>query len=161
GRGKRPVINVNWDDAEAYATWLSRKTGKTYRLLSGAEGEYVTRAKTTTPFWWGPRITPKQANYNGSADRYKGGGSKGEYRQRTVPVDSFDPNPWGLYNVHGNVREWTEDCSDSGTPVDGRPRTTGDCGKRVSRGGSWFDDPPFLRSAYRYTRKALDRYSIL
>jgi formylglycine-generating enzyme required for sulfatase activity len=65
----------------------------------------VTRAGTTTPFWWGSSITPKQANYESNAEPYRGGGSKGEYRKRTVPVDSFEPNPWGLYNVHGNVRE--------------------------------------------------------
>ena len=81
GRGKRPVINVNWDDAKAYATWLSRKTGKTYRLLSEAEREYVTRAGTTTPFWWGSSITPKQANYDGSVEPYKGGGSTGRVPQ--------------------------------------------------------------------------------
>jgi len=146
GRGKHPVINVNWDDARAYTVWLSRKTGKTYRLLSGAEGEYATRAGKTTPFWWGSSITPKQANYDGNYTY--AGGSTGEYRQRTVPVDSFDPNPWGLYNVHGNVQEWTEDCVDSGTPVDGRPRATGDCSKRVVRGGSWVTQPARLRSAH-------------
>ena len=130
GRGKHPVINVSWDNAKAYPAWLSKKTGKAYRLLSEAEREYVTRAGTTTPFWWGSSITPKQANYDGSADPYKGGGSKGEYRQRTEPVDSFEANPWGLYNVHGNVWEWTEDCwndSNTGNPGDGRARTTGTC----------------------------------
>jgi len=150
GRGKRPVINVNWDDARAYAAWLSRKTGKTYRLLSEAEREYVTRAGTMTPFWWGSSITTKQANYEGKYTY--AGGAKGEYRLRTVPVDSFAPNPWGLYNVHGNVSEWTEDCwndSNIGNPGDGRPRTTGDCSRRVVRGGAWYSFPQFLRSAYR------------
>ena len=94
GRGNHPVIMVHWDDAKAYATWLSRKTRKTYRLLSEAEREYVTRAGTTTAFWWGPSITPKQANYDGNFT-YRGG-SKGEYRRRTVLVDNFEPNPWGL-----------------------------------------------------------------
>jgi len=153
GRSKHPVINVDWDDAKAYAAWLSRKTGKSYRLLSEAEREYVTRASTTTPFWWGSSITPTQANYNGSADPYTGGGSKGEYRQRTVPVDSFEPNPWGLYNVHGNVWEWTADCwndSNSGNPGDGRARATGDCGMRVVRGASWVNNPRVLRSAFRF-----------
>src|SRR5215475_3594902 len=68
GRGMRPVINVKWDEAKTFVGWLSRRTGKTYRLLSEAEREYVARAGTTTPFWWGSSITPKQANYNGSAD---------------------------------------------------------------------------------------------
>jgi formylglycine-generating enzyme required for sulfatase activity len=160
GRGKNPVINVNWDDAKAYAAWISGKTGKTYRLLSEAEREFMARAGTTTAFWWGFSITPKQANYDGSAEPYKGGGSKGEYRKRTVPVDSFAPNPWGLYNVHGNVWEWTEDCWDaskSGDLGDGRARTTGDCAKRVVRGGSWSYNPHSLRSAYRGWNYAGDR----
>jgi len=117
GRGKHPVININWDDAKAYTAWLSRKTDKTYRLLSETEREYVTRTGTTAPFWWGSWITPNPANYDGSADPYIGGGSKGEYRHRTVPVDTFEANPWGLYNVHGNVWEWTEDCWKRATPA--------------------------------------------
>lgn len=152
GRGKRPVINVNWNDGKAYASWLSSKTGKSYRLLSEAEREYVTRAGTTTPFWWGSSISPTQVNYHGHATPYQGGGSKGEYRARTVPVDSFAANPWGLYNVHGNVWEWTEDCwndNHSGNPGNGSARTSGDCGRRVLRGGSWVDIPLYLRSAYR------------
>jgi formylglycine-generating enzyme required for sulfatase activity len=150
GRGRHPVDGVNWKDAEAYVAWLSHKTGKVYRLLSEAEREYVTRAGTTTPFWWGSSITPTQANYNGNI--YAGGGSKGEYRKRTLPVDSFEPNPWGLYQVHGNVWELTEDCwneSNTSNPGDGSARTTGDCSKRVVRGGSWSLNPLYLRSAYR------------
>jgi formylglycine-generating enzyme required for sulfatase activity len=137
GRGNRPVINVDWDDANAYAKWLS---GKTYRLLSEAEREYVTRADRITPFWWGSQITPEQANY------------KGGYRQRTVPVDSFEANPWGLFNVHGNVLEWTADCwndSNIDNPGNGSARTTGDCTQRVVRGGAWSFDPQFLRAAGR------------
>jgi formylglycine-generating enzyme required for sulfatase activity len=144
GRGNRPVINVNWDDAKAYAAWLSRKTGKTYRLLSETEREYVTRAGTTTPFWWGSSITPNQANYNG--------GPNGEFRNRTVRVDSFEANPWGLFNVHGNVWDWTEDCwndSNQGNPGNGNARTTGDYGWRVVRGGSWGVVPQVLRAALR------------
>ena len=82
--------------------WLTQKTGRSYRLLSEAEWEYACRAGTKTPFWWGSSITPDQANYDGNYT-YDGGGSKGEYRQKTLPVDSFEPNPWGLYQVHGNV----------------------------------------------------------
>jgi formylglycine-generating enzyme required for sulfatase activity len=152
GRGKHPVIQVNWDDAKSYAAWLSRKTGQTYRLLSEAEREYVTRAGTTTPFWWGSSITPEQANFFGRAEPYKGGGAKGEDRRRTMPVDSFEPNPWGLYQVHGNVFEWTEDCwndSNNGNPGDGSARTTGECSRRVLRGGDWVKPPHYLRSAYR------------
>jgi formylglycine-generating enzyme required for sulfatase activity len=145
------VINVSWDDAKAYVAWLAKKTGKPYRLPSEAEREYVTRAGTTTPFWVGATISTSQANYDGSSTYGKG--VKGEDRARTLPIDSFAPNPWGLYQVHGNVWEWTEDCSVltyKGAPDDGSARTGGDCGGvHIQRGGSW-EDPPFeLRSAVR------------
>lgn len=152
GRGDRPVINVRWDDAKAYVSWLSTKTGKTYRLLSEAEREYVARAGTTAPFWWGSSITPEQANYAGSVDPYEGGGKKGANRQKTLPVKSFKPNPWGLYQVHGNVREWVEDCfhgSYNGAPADGSAWKTGECADRVLRGGSWANNPQRLRAAWR------------
>ena len=150
--GSHPVVCVNWSDAQAYVAWLSKQTGKRYRLLSEAEREYVTRAGTKTPFWWGSSITPEQANYDGSVDPYKGGGAKGEYRQKTLPVKSFKPNPWGLYQVHGNVWEWVEDCwhgNYEGAPADGSAWTTGDCKYRVLRGGSWNSDPQDLRAAFR------------
>jgi formylglycine-generating enzyme required for sulfatase activity len=162
GRGDRPVINVSWDDAKAYAGWLSTKTGKSYRLLSEAEREYVTRAGTATPFWWGSSITPDQANYDGNY--VYAGGSKGEYRQRTLPVKSFKPNPWGLYQVHGNVWEWVQDCwvdSYKDAPSDGSARATGDCARRVLRGGSWGDYPRNLRSAYRFRFSPDSRYNYL
>jgi formylglycine-generating enzyme required for sulfatase activity/uncharacterized caspase-like protein len=151
GRGKRPVVNVGWDDAQAYVAWLSKKTGRTYRLLSEAEREYVTRAGTTGPFWWGSSMSTRQANYDATATPY-GNSRKGEFRQRTVAVDSFQPNPWGLYQVHGNVWEWTEDCWNdnyNGAPADGSAWTAGDCSRRVLRGGSWYDLPWQLRSAHR------------
>jgi len=128
GRGTRPVINVSWHDAKSYVEWLSKRTGKTYRLPSESEREYFARAGTTTTFWWGSSITPDQANYH-SWNSFAGGPT-GEYRRRTVPVASFEPNPWGLYNVHGNVREWVEDCwngSNLGNPGDGTARTATMC----------------------------------
>jgi formylglycine-generating enzyme required for sulfatase activity len=156
GRGRRPVINVSWDDAKLYINWLNAKTGKTYRLLSEAEREYVTRAGTTTPFWWGLSITTKQANYNS--------GSK-EYRQQTVPVDSFEANPWGLFNVHGNVFEWCEDVwhgNYDGVPTDGSAWLEGgDDSLRVVRGGSWGSNPRGLRSADRDGGTTDDRYNVL
>jgi formylglycine-generating enzyme required for sulfatase activity len=152
GRGRRPVINVSYDDAKRYVGWLSRKTGTPYRLLSEAEREYVARAGTSTPFWWGASITPRQANYRASI-AYEGGGSTGEYRQKTLPVDSFQPNGWGLQNVHGNVWEWTDDCwniGNDGNPGNGSPRYgRADCDRRVRRGGSWESGPKYLRSATR------------
>ncbi len=151
-----PVIRISWDDAKAYAAWLAKITGRPYRLLTEAEWEYVARAGTTTPFWWGSSITPEQANYDGNYV-YAGGGSKGEFRGRTVPVGSFDPNPWGLYNVHGNVWEWCEDAwhnTYQGAPTDGSAwisvtASSRQHSRRVVRGGSWSRDPEFLRSALR------------
>jgi len=155
GRGRRPAINVSWDDAQAYVAWLSASTGKAYRMLSEAEHEYVTRAGTATPFWWGDFISPRQANYDGSYTY--GGGPTGEYRQRTLTVDSFQPNPWGFYQVHGNVKEWTQDCyhsSYAGAPADGTPWLSGDCRSHVLRGGSWNNDPWFLRATVRNSLSA-------
>lgn len=147
---RHPVVCVSWDDANAYVNWLSGKTGLSYRLLSDAEREYATRAGTITLYWWGNLITSAQANYNGHI--YRTGGTVGQFRQRTVPVDSFAANPWGLYNVHGNVWDWTEDCwnaGNSGNPGNGIPRTNGDCGRRVIRGGSWEDVYGHLEAADR------------
>jgi formylglycine-generating enzyme required for sulfatase activity len=151
GRGRRPVINVSWEDATTYVGWLSRETGKSYRLLSEAEWEYCCRAGTATPFWWGSSISASQANYDGNYTY--GGGSKGEYRERTVPVDSFAANPFGLYQVHGNVWEWVEDCwhkdYSGNPPSDGSVWPGGDPSSRVLRGGSWVGIPQYLRSAIR------------
>jgi formylglycine-generating enzyme required for sulfatase activity len=146
-----PVVCINWDDANAYTAWLSQTTGKPYQLLSEAEREYVTRAGTSTPFWWGSSITPDHANYDGSFV-YEGGGSKGEWRQSTVPVVRFEPNPWGLYNVHGNVWEWCEDVFHYNyvdAPVDGSARQDGNAKLHVLRGGSWHNRPRSLRAAHR------------
>jgi formylglycine-generating enzyme required for sulfatase activity len=158
GRGRHPVINVSWNDAKAYVAWLSDKTGKSYRLLSEAEREYVTRAASLTPFWWGSSISPQQANYNGT---YTYAGSpKGQNRKRTIAVDSFQPNPWGLYQVHGNVWDWTEDCyhdSYVGAPADGSAWMVGDCKLRTLRGGSLFNAPGFLRAAVRGTGTPVNR----
>ncbi|MGP0092869.1 MAG: SUMF1/EgtB/PvdO family nonheme iron enzyme [Xanthobacteraceae bacterium] len=139
GRGRLPVINVSWNDAQAYAAWLSKKTGKIYRLLSEAEREYVTRAGKPTLFWSGASITAKEANYDGT-------------NRKTLPADAFVPNPFGLYQVHGNVWEWVADCyheNYAGAPSDGSAWSSADCSRRVLRGGSWRDSARFLRSAAR------------
>jgi formylglycine-generating enzyme required for sulfatase activity len=148
---RHPVLCVSLSDAKAYASWLSSRTGKAYRLLSEAEREYVTRAGTGTPFWWGSSISTDQANYDGRTANAPG--AKGEWRQSTVPVVTFRPNPWGLYGVHGNVWDWTDDCwneANAGNPGDGTARHTGDCTWRVVRGGAWNYPPGDLRSAHRY-----------
>ena len=143
-----PVVCVNLDDAKAYAAWASKQTGRPYRLPSEAEWEYVMRAGTTTPFWWGVTITTTQANYNGNL--IYPGGAKGEFRQRTVS-SAFKPNAWGIYGL-GNAAEWTEDCwnaSYEGALADGSALANGDCSVHVVRGGSWASDPSLLRSAAR------------
>jgi formylglycine-generating enzyme required for sulfatase activity len=146
GRGRRPVINVSWDDANAYVAWLSKKTGKPYRLLTGAEYEYATRAGTQTAYPWGNDVGTNNANCHAC-------GSQWDARQ-TAPVGSFAANGFGLYDMVGNVREWTEDCYHEryiGAPTDGSAWIEGaDCSRRVVRSGSWLLAPAFLRSAYRY-----------
>jgi formylglycine-generating enzyme required for sulfatase activity len=146
GRGRRPVINVSWDDAKAYVAWLSKKTGKSYRLLSGAEYEYATRAGTQTAYPWGNDIGTNNANCHAC-------GSQWDARQ-TAPVGSFAPNGFGLYDMVGNIEQWMEDCyheSYSGAPTDGSAWIEGaDCSNRIVRAGSWFFAPAFLRSAKRY-----------
>ena len=146
-----PTVCVSWNDAQAYIQWLSRISGKSYRLLSEAEREYAARGGTQTAFWWGDSITTSQANYNGNVSY--NGSPEGQYRQATVPVNGFNANPYGLYNMHGNVWEWTQDCwheNYAGAPTDGSAWTTGCSGNyRVLRGGSWFVIPAYLRSAIR------------
>ena len=148
GRGQQPLINVSWDDAKTYLTWLSQKTGKTYRLLSEAEREYVTRAGTSGPFWWGSAISTDQANYFGGF-----GNRPTSFREKPIPGNSFTPNPWGLYQLHGNVWDWVEDCYHDGymgAPSDGSAwLTDGNCVSRVLRGGSWAENPEVLRAAVR------------
>ena len=145
GRGTRPVVNVSWEDAQAYVAWLTAETGEPYRLPSEAEWEYAARAGTTTAYSWGNEIGNNRANCNGC-------GSRWDFEQ-TAPTGSFGANAWGLHDMHGNVYEWVEDCwheNYARAPSDGTAWTGGgDCSRRVLRGGSWFIDPRFLRSADR------------
>ena len=137
GRGSRPVINVSWDDAVAYAQWLSGETGERYRLPSEAEWEYAARAGTETDFWWGNEIRQAGEVWANCRDC----GSEWDSRQ-TAPVGSFQPNDFGVYDTAGNVWEWVQDCSEAAGGG-------GDCAPRVIRGGSWFNAPWSLRSAFR------------
>ncbi len=156
GRGRRPVIDVSFNDAKQYTDWLSNKTGKDYRLLSEAEWEYAARGQTKTsepsdPFSTGETISYRQANYD--ANFTYGSGQQGAYRQKTTDVGSFQKNAFGLYDMHGNVWEWVQDCyrpSYEGAPADGSPVLFSRCELRVLRGGAWNYHPKLLRSAYRY-----------
>ncbi|MBV8105386.1 MAG: formylglycine-generating enzyme family protein [Hyphomicrobiales bacterium] len=147
GRGKRPTINVSWDDAQTYVKWLSWWTGRSYRLLSEAEYEYAARAGSEKKYPWGDDIEldgKPMANCDGC-------GSQWDSKQ-TAPVGSFPANAFGLYDMVGNVWEWTEDCwhkNYNGAPADGSVWKSDDCNLRVVRGGSWYDSPVNLRSADR------------
>lgn len=144
GRGRRPVINVSWNDAQAYATWLSRKTGKHYRLPSEAEFEYATRAGSTTAFWWGQDFVTGNANCDGCGTQWG--------NVETAPVGSFKPNAFGLYDMVGNVSKWVQDLwhdNYEGAPQDGSAWETGDPKRRVLRSGSWFNNKGFMHSGYR------------
>lgn len=154
GRGSQPVIYVSWEDAQAYVKWLSEKTGARYRLLSEAEWEYAARgcreACPSTPFWFGAGISRDKVNYD-SLYAYEGS-ERAQPLRRTIAADSGKPNPFGLLHVHGNVREWVEDCWNrnlDGQPRDGSARTKGACLEHVVRGGSWKDEPKDVRSAKR------------
>jgi formylglycine-generating enzyme required for sulfatase activity len=146
GRGRRPVINVSWGDATAYVGWLSRETGKSYRLLSEAEWEYCCRAGTATAYSFGDTIDNNQAQFSES---------------KTAEVGSFPPNLWGFYDMHGNVWEWCEDSWHrdyrGNPPTDGSVWPGGDASFRVLRGGSWGGNPRDLRSAYRDRNLSDDR----
>jgi len=146
GRGDRPVINVSWNDAKLYVAWLSRITGKPYRLLSEADWEYAARAGSTTAYSWGDDIGKANANCYGC-------GSQWDDKQ-TAPAGSFKPNGFGLYDMHGNVWQWVEDAyhdSYRGAPNDGSTWIEGgDTSRRVIRGGSWRNGPTGLRAAIRY-----------
>lgn len=156
-----PVSCVSWQDASAYVSWLSHRTGKQYRLLTEAEWEYAARAGTTTMRFWGDdgnracdyangadlttvAQVPAARNWDAArcTDRYA----------YTAPIGSYRANAFGLYDMLGNVGEWTQDCWNanySGAPVDGSAWAAGDCSMRVVRGGSWDDAPTGLRAAYR------------
>ena len=147
GRGRQPVINVSWEDAQAYVSWLARKTAKPYRLLSEAEWEYAARGGTTTRYPWGDDPGTNRANFLGSGSKWSGG-------PRSAPVGSFAPNRFGLHDMIGNVFEWVQDCMHrtyDGAPSDGSAWESGDCSLRVTRGGSFdLDDLEWLvRAAFR------------
>ena len=157
---RHPAACVSWDDASAYARWLSQRTGKPYRLLTEAEWEYAARAGTTTARFWGD--ADLSCGYANGADlttaaQVPGAGTWtvancNDRYAYTAPVGSYRANSFGLYDMLGNVEEWTQDCWNpnySGAPTDGSAWAGGDCSLRAVRGGSWDDAPVGLRAAYR------------
>ena len=162
GRGRQPVINVSWNEAKRYAAWLSLMTGKDYRLLSESEWEYAARARMATAYSFGDNYPPsaKICEYANFADislkkaapTYQTSDICDDGNAVPAEVGSYKPNGFGLYDMHGNVFQWTEDCyakTYQSAPIDGSPFTTLNCSLRVLRGGSWSKVPQFLRSASR------------
>ena len=152
GRGNRPVMKVSFEDAQAYAAWLSKRVGDAFRLPSEAEWEYAARAGSAGKYWWGEEVrrgkdSEVMANCGGCGSRWD--------NKQTAPVGSFAANPFGLVDMHGNVWEWTTDCWHGNydkAPTDGsawEKEAGGDCAQRVVRGGSWFIEPAGVRSALR------------
>jgi len=155
-----PVESVSWDEVQVFLQRANTHIpNRVIRLPSEAEWEYACRAGTHTPFSFGNTITPKQVNYDGNSSYHNG--NKGVYREKTVVVKSFTPNPWGLYQMHGNVWEWCQDRYHdyANTPTDGSAATDGDSACRVLRGGSWNLFPSRLRSARRDFNSSDDRYN--
>jgi formylglycine-generating enzyme required for sulfatase activity len=153
GRGTRPVINVSWEDAQAYCGWLSEQTGQPYRLPSESEWEYAARAGTTSAYWWGFEAWQNRANFDGSGSQWSG--------SQTAPVGSFEASPWCLHDMSGNVWEWVQDRwhgDYTDAPLDGSAWEDGAAPTRVLRGGSWFADARCARSCSRADFHPVARY---
>ena len=148
---EHPVVGVSWHDAQLYLRWLIDKTGQVYRLPSEAEWEYACRAGTRTAFSFGDEISSEHANYDGHYTY--NGSARGQYRGGTSKAGAYPPNPWGLYDMHGNVWDWVQDTvhdNYDGAPADGSAWEDGrDASRRILRGGSWLYNPRYLRSALR------------
>ncbi|TCT22173.1 formylglycine-generating enzyme family protein [Thiobaca trueperi] len=156
GRDTRPVVGVSWDEATAYADWLSRETGRRYRLPSEAEWEFATRAGGTGSYWWGFGMEPGRAVCLDCGSQWD--------NRSTAPVGSFPPNPFGLYDQAGNAMEWVADCYTAGyrgAPDDGRPRLDGDCATRVARGGAFNRPSVSMRSHVRARFTPQSQFNLL
>lgn len=150
----QPVVEVSWYDAQEFIKKLNAKNdGYEYRLPSEAEWEYAARAGTTTEFAFGDSLSSNQANFNG--DSPYGNAPKGKHLGKTTEVGSYQPNAWGLYDMHGNVWEWCQDWYGD------YPSGANPTGFRVQRGGSWYNSGSVLRSAFRGSHAPLYRYNDL
>lgn len=146
GRGDQPLMNVTWDNTREYLAWLQKKTGRDYRLLTDAEWEYAARAGTTTTYFWGD----SEADICQYAAVDKGGDGCG--KGKPLPAGQLRANAFGLHDTLGSMYEWVEDCWNAdvaGVAADGSARTSGDCGRRVLRGGNWKFVPRNARSTER------------
>lgn len=148
-----PVVCLTWDETQAFVSWLSKKSGKFYRLLTEAEWEYAARGGVDSAHPWGALISHQFANYGGGTQCCATRAEEEDHWEYTSPVGSFPPNAFGLYDMLGNVWQWIEDCSFpsyQSAPVDGSARHDGDCGRRMRRGGGWIDFGSNVRSAARF-----------
>jgi len=149
GRGKHPVTRVSWDNAVAYTKWLSEQSGYTYRLPSEAEWEYAARAGKSSKFWWGNEYETGKDH----CDRDVGQCPTGTDLGRPALVKSFNPNPFGLYDMTSNLSEWVLDCeseSHNSLPLDGSPNLSGDCSSRMLKGGNWKNPQPYVHLSKRF-----------
>lgn len=149
GRSRQPVVNISWRDAKAYTDWLEEQTGQPYRLPTEAEWEYAARAGTESVYWWGDAPMDGFAVCDGCGSHWDG--------QQTAPIGSTRANPWGLFDMSGNVDEWVQDCYQPDyrqAPKDGTAKQNSGCNQRVMRGGSWFDIPRLIRPSSRYRHPA-------
>ena len=145
GGGRRPVINVSWNDAEAYTRWLSQQSGRNYRLPTEAEWEFAAAGGRDSFYWWGYQLGEDHANCFDCGSRWDS--------LSTAPAGSFQPNPYGIHDTAGNVLEWTQDCyhhSYEGAPTDGSAWLTGECEERVARGGAYNTPGDSLRTTKRF-----------
>jgi formylglycine-generating enzyme required for sulfatase activity len=144
GKDDAPVANLSWADAQQFVEWLSKVTQKPFRLPSEAEWEYAARGGTRTKFWWGDQLEAEMANCKGCNQPYDA--------SQPLKVGSFKPNPFGLYDMGGNIHQWVTDCwhkNYQGAPSDGSPWVDNDCPSHVMRSGSWKNDPSYVRTSSR------------
>lgn len=153
GKDDAPVTNISWGDAKQFAGWIANATRKPYRLPTEAEWEFAARGGTQTRYWWGDELLPDMANCKGCTDVAA--------LEQPLRIGSFNPNPFGLYDMGGTVDQWAEDCwhkNYNGAPADGSAWTENDCGSHVIRSGSWKNDPRYVRPANRDNYDTSVRY---
>jgi formylglycine-generating enzyme required for sulfatase activity len=153
GRDDAPVTNLSWTDAQQFVEWLSNVTQKPFRLPTEAEWEYAARGGTRSKFWWGDQLQTAMANCKGCNEPYE--------TSLPLNVGSFKPNPFGLYDMGGNIHQWVADCwheNYKGAPLDGSAWAESDCLSRVIRSGSWKNDPSYVRPSNRDHYDATVRY---
>ena len=163
GRGRRPVIHVSWNDAQAYVAWLSARTGERYRLPTNAEWEYAARSGVRRLYGWGREASHDFANY-GLPECCEGAVEVNDQWENTAPVGQFEPNRWGVHDVAGNVYEWVEDCFVGALPsieTDAAAILADPCDAHVMRGGAWYSDPDRISLIYNAYQTPDHRHMVI